>query len=309
MADVGESWATERMIVRTGNMWLIVNDVPIALDQIAELSDSFEGYVVSSRRWKEGERLAGSIAIRVPAEYFDDVVRMLRELAVEVVSEDASSRDVTEEYVDLSAKLGNLEATEEQLLRLMEKAEKVEDILNVQRELSKVRGEIEQTKGRMQYLERTSATSLIEVHLEQARLEAKFTADKKGVKEGQEVRFTSQIAGGFEPYSYEWDFGDRNTSTSKAPTHAYKATGSYTVSLKVTDDRGNTDTETRSEYITVTPGWSAGSVASGARNGLVAFGHALANIFIWLGIFSPVWIVIGGIIYWRRRRRKKKASS
>ena len=235
----------------------------------------------------------------------------LRALAVDVTNEDTSSKDVTEEYVDLSAKLHNLEATEEQLLRLMEKAEKVEDILNVQRELSKIRGEIEQTKGRMQYLERTSATSLIEVHLEQARLEAKFTADKQRVKEGQDVRFTSQIAGGFEPYSYEWDFGDKNTSTSEAPTHAYKATGNYTVSLKVTDDRGNTDTETRNEYITVTPGWSAGSIASGARNGLVAFGHALANIFIWLGIFSPVWIVIGGIIwgiiYWRRR--KKKASS
>ena len=52
----------------------------------------------------------------------------------------------------------------------MEKAEKVEDILGIQRELSKTRGEIEQTKGRMQYLERTSATSLIRVQLNQAEL-------------------------------------------------------------------------------------------------------------------------------------------
>ncbi len=53
VSDVGESWATERMIVRTGNMWLIVNDVPIALDQIAELAEDFGGYVVSSKRWQE----------------------------------------------------------------------------------------------------------------------------------------------------------------------------------------------------------------------------------------------------------------
>ena len=307
--EVVQTWATERMIVRTGNMSLVVEDIPIALDKIATLADDFGGYVVSSKRWGEGERLAGSITIRVPAGHFDDAIRELRGLAVEVSSESTSSKDVTEEYVDLSAKLHNLEATEEQLLKIMEKAEKVEDILAVQRELSNIRGEIEQTKGRMQYLEQTSATSLIEVHLEQAKLDAKFTADKTTVKEGEEVRFTSEIAGGFPPYSYEWDFGDRNTSTSKAATHAYKTAGGYTVSLKVTDDRGNTDTETRSQYITVIPGWSASSVANGAWNGLATFGRVLADIFIWIGIFSPVWIVIGGIVYWRRRRKRKKSGT
>ena len=294
------------MIVRTGNMRLVVNDVPIALDRIAELAENSDGYVVSSNRWKEEERLAGTIAIRVPSEHFDDVMRALRGLAVEVTSEDTSSKDVTEEYVDLSAKLHNLEATEEQLLRLMQKAETVEEMLDVQRELSRTRGDIEQTKGRMQYLERTSATSLIQVHLEQAKLDVNFTAEKRRVKEGQKVQFTiRQVAGGFAPYSYEWDFGDGNTSTDEAPAHAYKTTGSYTVSLRVTDDSGNTDTETREQYVVVLPGWSAGIIASGAWNGLITFGHVLANMFIWIGIFSPVWIIIGGILYWWRHRRKK----
>ncbi len=299
--------AEERMIVRTGNMWLVVNDVPIALDQITELAEGFDGYVVFSNRWKEGERLAGAITIRVPAEHFDDATRALRGLAVEVTSESTSSQDVTEEYVDLSAKLRNLEATEEQYLRLMEKAERVEDILNVQRELSKTREQIERTKGRMQYLERTSATALIEVRLEQARLDVNFTASKTRVKEGQKIEFERRIAGGFAPYSYEWDFGDGNTSTGEYPIHAYKTAGSYTVSLKVSDDKGNTDTKTRDEYITVLPGWSAGIIVSGAWNGLITFGRVLADIFIWVGIFSPVWIVIGGILYWWWRRRRKRA--
>jgi len=307
MSEVGQPWATERMIVRTGEMSLVVNDVPIALDQITKLAEGFGGYVVSSERSKQEERLFGIITIRVPAEDFVNVMEALRKLAVDVTHEETSSKDVTEEYVDLSAKLHNLESTEAQLLRLMEKAEKVEDILNVQRELSKTRGDIEQTKGRMQYLERTSATSLIRVQLEQAELGVNFTASKKMVKEGQKVEFESRIAGGFAPYSYEWDFGDGETSTSAYPTHAYKSCGTYTVSLKVTDDRGNSNTKTRSEYITVLSGWSAGNIASSAWNGLVTFGHVLANIFIWLGIFSPVWVVIGGGVYWWRYRRRKRA--
>ena len=304
-----EELATERMIVRTGNMALVVKDVPVAIDQITGMADGFEGYLVASNVWQENERLVGSITIRVPAERFNDAMKALRELAVDVSSESSSSKDVTEEYVDLSAKLGNLEATEAQLLRIMAKAETVEDILNVQRELSRTRGEIEQTKARMQYLERTSATSLIQVGLEQSKLDVELYASIARVKQREEIQFYARVSGGFPPYSYEWDFGDGSTSTDEVPTHAYKTPGSYTVSLTVTDDRGNTETETRTGYIVVLPGWSAGIIASGAWNGLVIFGHVLANIFIWIGIFSPVWIVVGGIvygiIYWRRHRRKQ----
>ncbi|GAI20046.1 unnamed protein product, partial [marine sediment metagenome] len=243
----------------------------------------------------------------VVAEHFNDAIQTMREMAVEVLSEEMWSQDVTEEYVDLSAKLKNLEATEKEYLRLMTKAEKVEDMLDVQRELSETRGQIERTKGRMQYLERTSTTSLIEVRLEQAKLDIEFHASKRSVKEGEKTRFEARIAGGFAPYSSEWDFGDGETSTAEFPSHAYKSAGEYTVSLEVTDDKGNTDSETRDEYITVLPGWSAGSIASGALRGLAIFGQVLANIFIWLGIFSPVWIIIGVIVYfawWRRRKRR-----
>ncbi|MFC1847492.1 DUF4349 domain-containing protein [Chloroflexota bacterium] len=304
--DVGQF--TERMIVRTGDISLVVNDVPVAIDRITIMSDNLEGYVVSSRAWKEGERLVGNISIRIPAGSFDDAMRALRDLAVDVTSESSSSKDVTEEYVDLSAKLGNLEATEAQLLKIMEKAETVEDILDVQRELSRTREDIEQTKARMQYLERTSATSLIQVYLEQSRLDVEFRASTSVVKERGQIRFYGEIAGGFPPYSYEWDFGDGTTSTGEAPPHAYKNDGNYTVSLTVTDDRGNTETKTRNDYITVLPGWSAGNIVSSAWNGLVIFGRGLTNVLIWLGIFSPVWIVIGGIVYWQLRRRRKKAQ-
>jgi len=160
------STAEERMIVRTGEMSLVVEDITQACDEIAQLAASFDGYVVSSRISGEEEEMRGRISIRVPDGKFELALTELRNLAVRVESESTDSRDVTEEYVDLKSRLKNAEATEKQYLALLEKAEDVEDILSIYESLSWVRQEIEQIKGRMQYLERTSSMSLISVRLE-----------------------------------------------------------------------------------------------------------------------------------------------
>ena len=305
----GESVSIDRMIIRTGDMYLVVEDVAVTMEQIVALAVTYQGWVVDSNVWQDGDRKVGNISIRVLAENFDDAIHALRNMAVEVRQETTSGRDVTEEYVDLSARLSNLEASEAQLLDLMEQAGTVAEILEVQRELTKTRSEIESIKGRMQYLEESSATSLIRVSLEQSKLAVEFFADTRSVKEGETIRFTSEISGGFSPYTYTWDFGDGNTSTEANPRHSYKSDGDYTITLKVTDDRGGTADYERTDYITVIRSWDAGHIAEAAWNGLAGFGKVLVNILIWLGIFSPVWIIIGLIIYLSvRRRRNKKAQ-
>ncbi len=155
----------ERMIVRTGNISLVVEDVVGVRDEIAQLAARFGGYVVSSHISGEEQGMRGSISIRVPDDKFEQALSELRDLAVRVTSESTSSQDVTEEYIDLEARLKNAQATESQYLALLEKATDVEDILRIYERLSQVRREIEQIKGRMQYLERTSSMSLITVHL------------------------------------------------------------------------------------------------------------------------------------------------
>lgn len=90
---VGE--ATERMIVRTAEIALVVNDVAIALDRVADLAESLDGYVVYSKRWKEEERLVGIVTIRVLAEDFGDAMESLRRLAVDVTHEETSAKDIT----------------------------------------------------------------------------------------------------------------------------------------------------------------------------------------------------------------------
>ncbi len=110
--------------------------------------------------------MRGWISIRVPDGKFEQTLVELRDLAVRVKSESTDSRDVTEEYIDLESRLKNAEATEGQYLALLERATDVEDILRIYDSLSRVRMEIEQIKGRMQYLERTSSMSLVSVRLE-----------------------------------------------------------------------------------------------------------------------------------------------
>jgi len=160
------SIAEERMIVRNGDISLVVEDVIDARNEIAQLAARLGGWVVSSRISGEEEEMRGWISIRVPDETFDQALTELRGLAVRVTSESTSSQDVTEEYVDLQSRLKNAEATESQYLALLEQAVTVEDTLKIYEALTQIRYEIEYIKGRMQYLERISAMSLISIDLE-----------------------------------------------------------------------------------------------------------------------------------------------
>jgi hypothetical protein len=159
----------ERMIVRTAEVALVVDDTDDSVAQIKGIVSALGGYVVDTRLWRDEEQLRGSITVRVPSDSLDDALSQFKALAVKVERESGSSRDVTEEYADLDAQLRNLEATEQELLELLttvrERTGKAEDILAVHRELTSIRGQIEQLKGRMQYLERTSAMAAVTIEL------------------------------------------------------------------------------------------------------------------------------------------------
>ena len=106
----------ERMIVRSGDMSLVVPNVVKTRDEIAQLAARFSGYVVSSQIFGEEQGMRGWISIRVSGEGFESALAELRELAVRVKLESTHDQDITEEYVDLQSRLKNAEATEIQYL-------------------------------------------------------------------------------------------------------------------------------------------------------------------------------------------------
>ena len=154
-----------RMIVHNGDMSLIVRSVTDARDQIVSLTERFEGFVVSSYVSGENEQMRGSISIRVPDTKFEQARTEIGKLAVRVELDSTNSQDVTQQYTDLQARLKNAQATENQYLALLSQAKNVDETLRVYEALSRIRLEIEQIKGQMQYLERTTSMSLISIQL------------------------------------------------------------------------------------------------------------------------------------------------
>lgn len=157
-----------RVIIYTGEMSLIVKDTEEAIAQITALADEQSGFVSGSNVYEAGEALQGSITIRVPAERYQDTLAKLRELALRVERENSASQDVTEEFTDLQARQTNLEFTEAALQKLLDERQRVgstSDILEVYRELTTIRGQIEQIEGRLRYLANQSALSTINIQL------------------------------------------------------------------------------------------------------------------------------------------------
>lgn len=157
-----------QMIIQSGSLAVDVFNVEESSTAIKGVATSLGGFVtqatINSYNTYSDEKY-GTIVLRVPAERFDEAITQIKNIAEKVTSENIIGKDVTEEYTDLNAQLRNLEATENELRELFDRTGSVEQILQVQRELSNVRGQIELKKGRIQYLEESAALSSITVTL------------------------------------------------------------------------------------------------------------------------------------------------
>ncbi|HUS16677.1 MAG TPA: DUF4349 domain-containing protein, partial [Chloroflexia bacterium] len=144
---------------------LEVTDVEAALRAVRNLATAANGIVFSSSSEYKGTVLVATITIQVPGEQFDPVMTSVRKIGQRVTSEVSSSQDVTEEYIDLSSQLKNLQAQEDQLRVLMGRAGTVDEVLRVQHELSDVQGHMEQIQGRLNYLSHRTEFSTITTNL------------------------------------------------------------------------------------------------------------------------------------------------
>ena len=153
-----------RMIIYNGHISLETDEIDGTLNRIRSLAEGYGGYVAGTSRSMIGNQAVADITIRIPQSRFrsaiDDIVNYGR-----VIDERTTSEDVTEQYIDLKARLKNLEILEESLADLLNRTATVEEILKVEQELARVRGEIDSLQGQLNYLERSVTMSMIKVSL------------------------------------------------------------------------------------------------------------------------------------------------
>jgi len=169
-AQGGSPTEIARRIIRTAELSVETDAPEVAASKVSALADAKGGFVVSSDTSRStdsdgAESVLTTVVFRVPVAAFDDTLVAVRALGTRVSNEKVTGQDVTEEYVDLEARIRAQRAVEEQYLSVLKEAKAIPDILAVQQKLGEVRTEIERAEGRRRFLESQTSLSTITVHV------------------------------------------------------------------------------------------------------------------------------------------------
>jgi len=171
----GQAQAVERLVIRNANLSIVVVDPVAVMEEISRMAEGMGGYVVNSNlyqtRTSSGlEVPEAQITVRVEALMLDEALNQIKghvkDPVNDVLYENISGQDVTQEYTDLQSRLRNLEDAAEQLRKILDNAVRTEDVLQVFNELKSVNEQIEVLKGQIQYYEQSAKLSAITVTIQ-----------------------------------------------------------------------------------------------------------------------------------------------
>jgi uncharacterized protein with ACT and thioredoxin-like domain len=169
-------------VIKTGTMSLEVNSIEDALDNVKTKIREMNGEITYIHHYSGDSSNYANLTIKIPSENYEELLSELGKIGEETNSS-TNTTDVTEEYIDLQARLNMLEDKRDAYTNLLDKAETVEDILKVERELERVVYEIESIIGRMNYIDNQVAMSTLDLRLRE-----------KAVTEFHGVNFFDKIA-------------------------------------------------------------------------------------------------------------------
>ena len=182
--------AFERKIIRNAEITMEVSSTTDTQHRVASIAETNGGFVVTSES-KQRESVDPAqrtldikLVVRVPSPQFGVAFDEIKKLASNTPSEQVSGQDVTEEFIDLEARIKTQKALEIQFLEIMRQAYKVADALEVQRQIADVRTEIEKLEGRKRFLLNRSSLSTITINIQAPKPVIAVT----GTGFGQQVR-------------------------------------------------------------------------------------------------------------------------
>ncbi|SIQ98462.1 protein of unknown function [Haladaptatus litoreus] len=192
----------QRALIRTGNLTLEVENFEEANANVTRLAREQGGFVSDSseRVHRNGNRTwtTGKIVFRVPAENFSMFFEQAKRIG-EVEKSNTGAKDVTDQLVDVEARLTNLRSQREQLRGLYKNASDTEAVLSVQKRLSDVQGEIERLEAKQQSLEDRVAYSTVTVRMQEPRpdAETKTPEQQSWHETGVVAAFLDSVDGAF----------------------------------------------------------------------------------------------------------------
>ncbi|MFC4402086.1 DUF4349 domain-containing protein [Gracilibacillus xinjiangensis] len=171
---------TERKIVYHANLHVKTGDFSKTMELIEKETMNRSGYIVTSESHgnESDNNLNGSLTVRIPSEKFQSFLAIYEDGDMEVTERSVRGEDVTEQYVDLNARLNSKKVVEERLLSFMEEAEETEDLLTISADLSAVQEEIETLTGKINYLDNQSSYATIEIYISEKNTELPSVKDE-----------------------------------------------------------------------------------------------------------------------------------
>lgn len=154
---------TERKLIKNGDLSFETSDVNQMKVKVEALCKELNGYISNESQNNYGERLQYNQVIRVPNDKFDLLLVKLEEEAVTVENKNIHTQDVTEEFIDVEARLKTKKELEARYREILKQAKTVQDIISIEGQLSTVRSEIESMEGRLTYLKNQVAFSTLSV--------------------------------------------------------------------------------------------------------------------------------------------------
>jgi hypothetical protein len=152
---------TERKVIREGEIYFECRDVQETETFLKNEVKSAKGYISNESANSYGERTERRLSIRVPSDQLDGLIEKIQAHAVRIENTNIRSEDVTEQFIDVEARLKTKKELEVRYISLLQQAKNVDEILQIERELSNIRGEIESMQGRLNFLkDRTSMSTL-----------------------------------------------------------------------------------------------------------------------------------------------------
>lgn len=164
--------AADRKIIRNAEITIEVPSTTDAQHRVTSIAETHGGFVVTSEaKQRESNDPAQrtldiKLVVRVPSNQFGRAFDEIKQLAGNTPSENVTSQDVTEDFIDLEARIKTQKALEVQFLEIMRQANKISDALEVQRQIAEVRTDIEKLEGRRRFLENRSSLSTINVNIQ-----------------------------------------------------------------------------------------------------------------------------------------------